>query len=124
MLNHRLDSALDLRRLQKNYIVRCNEDLSNILQGGTGNHEEVVLIRGDPVRPCAQIARCEGMLRKMRHVLAQVMQKQLLLEMEAQGSNAKQNMRQNLRSSLQHAHARISEKIQETEKHLLRLQAR
>eukprot|EP00933_Yihiella_yeosuensis_P035088 TRINITY_DN28557_c0_g1_i1.p1 TRINITY_DN28557_c0_g1~~TRINITY_DN28557_c0_g1_i1.p1 ORF type:complete len:108 (+),score=31.62 TRINITY_DN28557_c0_g1_i1:59-382(+) len=93
-----------IKRLQKNYLVRCNESLSNI-------------IPGSGVKPVSAIRRLEGEIKQLRTRLGLLTEEELMSQMD----NANQKKAKNAQE-LQAKKTELTERIKALEKQLLELE--
>jgi hypothetical protein len=94
-----------IKRLQKNYLVRCNESLTNIL-------------KGNGVKPGSAISRCERELGKLRKKLGKLTEQEILAADEKGPSQKKQQRTQ----QMQTRRTELQDAIMEKEKELLAFQ--
>merc|ERR1719316_1715585 len=100
----RAPSYKTIKRVQKNYLVRCNEALENI-------------IPGNGVRPASLIRRLENEIKSKRKELSELAEQELLAQVEV-GNHRKAKNHQEL---LQRR-AELSERIEKLEKELVDLE--
>mmetsp|Transcript_135483 Transcript_135483/g.235594 ORF Transcript_135483/g.235594 Transcript_135483/m.235594 type:complete len:109 (+) Transcript_135483:61-387(+) len=89
-----------IKRLQKNYLVRCNESLDNI-------------IPGNGVKPASLIRRLENEIAAKRKELGEITEQELLSQMD----NANQRKQKNV-AELASRRNELTERIKALEKEL------
>eukprot|EP00440_Ansanella_granifera_P018427 gb/GFBE01020012.1/.p1 GENE.gb/GFBE01020012.1/~~gb/GFBE01020012.1/.p1 ORF type:complete len:108 (+),score=35.96 gb/GFBE01020012.1/:1-324(+) len=90
-----------IKRLQKNYLVRCGESLSNIVPGAG-------------IKPASAIRRIEHEIKVQRQRLGQLTQEELSSQMEATSQKKVKNVQE-----LGNKKAELVERIKQLEKQLL-----
>mmetsp|Transcript_124583 Transcript_124583/g.346943 ORF Transcript_124583/g.346943 Transcript_124583/m.346943 type:complete len:108 (+) Transcript_124583:38-361(+) len=90
-----------IKRLQKNYLVRCNESLSDI-------------IPGSGVKPASLIRRVENEIKQHRQKLAKLTEEELLSQMDNTSVKKSKNVQE-----LSAKRAELMEHIKQLEKQLL-----
>jgi|Transcript_15041 hypothetical protein len=90
-----------IKRLQKNYLVRCNESLKNI-------------IPGDGVKPASLIRRLETEIKQKRKELGEMIEEELMSQMDTQTQKKVKNVQE-----LGQKKAELTERIKQLEKQLL-----
>mmetsp|Transcript_80770 Transcript_80770/g.140220 ORF Transcript_80770/g.140220 Transcript_80770/m.140220 type:complete len:108 (-) Transcript_80770:98-421(-) len=90
-----------VKRLQKNYLVRCNESLENI-------------IPGNGVKPASLIRRLENEIAQARKKLGAITEEELLSQMDNMNNRKQKNQ-----AELASKRNELTEKIKELEKQLL-----
>mmetsp|Transcript_75824 Transcript_75824/g.190748 ORF Transcript_75824/g.190748 Transcript_75824/m.190748 type:complete len:108 (+) Transcript_75824:132-455(+) len=90
-----------IKRLQKNYLVRCNESLKNIIPG-TG------------VKPVSLIRRIEDEIKQKRKELGAITEEELMSQMDNTSQKKVKNVQE-----LSTKRAELTERIKQLEKQLL-----
>lgn len=90
-----------IRRLQKQYLVRCGEPLENV-------------IPGNGVKPVSQIRRIEGQIKQLRQELGKIAQEELLVKEDTSNEN-----KGKLLAELEKRGAELTDKITDLQKQLL-----
>eukprot|EP00930_Biecheleria_cincta_P075490 TRINITY_DN62663_c0_g1_i1.p1 TRINITY_DN62663_c0_g1~~TRINITY_DN62663_c0_g1_i1.p1 ORF type:complete len:127 (-),score=32.17 TRINITY_DN62663_c0_g1_i1:72-395(-) len=90
-----------IKRMQKNYLVRCNESLSHI-------------IPGSGVKPASAIKRIESQIKEHRQRLGQITQEELMSQMDVTSQKKVKNAQE-----LSAKKGEITESIKQLEKQLL-----
>mmetsp|Transcript_80708 Transcript_80708/g.140071 ORF Transcript_80708/g.140071 Transcript_80708/m.140071 type:complete len:108 (+) Transcript_80708:99-422(+) len=90
-----------VKRLQKNYLVRCNESLENI-------------IPGNGVKPASLIRKLEKEIAENRKKLGELTEEELLSQMDNVNSKKQKN-----HAELAAKRNALTERIKELEKQLL-----
>ncbi|CAL1157646.1 unnamed protein product [Cladocopium goreaui] len=96
-----------LKRIQKTFLVRCNESLTKI-------------IPGNGVRPASQIRRLEKQLKEKREELGKLAEQELLSHMAMAGARKKAAEQQEVANK----RAKMAEEIKEMERQLNELELR
>mmetsp|Transcript_135081 Transcript_135081/g.288914 ORF Transcript_135081/g.288914 Transcript_135081/m.288914 type:complete len:109 (-) Transcript_135081:160-486(-) len=91
-----------IKRLQKNFLVRCNESLKNI-------------IPGNGVKPCSMIRRIEKEIQELRQKLGQITEEELMSQMD----NNPQNKKVKNIGELSAKRGELLERIKQLEQQLL-----
>eukprot|EP00929_Paragymnodinium_shiwhaense_P003390 TRINITY_DN103879_c0_g1_i1.p1 TRINITY_DN103879_c0_g1~~TRINITY_DN103879_c0_g1_i1.p1 ORF type:complete len:108 (-),score=52.73 TRINITY_DN103879_c0_g1_i1:167-490(-) len=90
-----------IKRLQKSYLIRCNESLKNI-------------IPGSGVKPASLIRRIENEIKMARTKLGQITEEELMNMMDNQSQKKQKNTQE-----LSAKRAELVERIKQLEKQLL-----
>lgn len=90
-----------IKRLQKNYLVRCNQSLKDI-------------IPGSGVKPASLIRRIEGEIRVYRQRLGQIAEEEMMNTLENQNPKKVKNNQE-----LSAKRTELTEKVKQLEKQLL-----
>mmetsp|Transcript_15828 Transcript_15828/g.22128 ORF Transcript_15828/g.22128 Transcript_15828/m.22128 type:complete len:110 (+) Transcript_15828:61-390(+) len=96
-----------LKRIQKTFLVRCNESLTKI-------------IPGNGVRPASQIRRLEKQLKEKREELGKLAEQELLNKLAESGARKKAGEYQ----ELQNRKTEMAEVIKDLERQLNELELR
>ncbi|CAE8610712.1 unnamed protein product [Polarella glacialis] len=90
-----------IKRLQKHYLVRCNESLSNIIPG-TG------------VKPASAIRRLENEIKQQRDRFGKLIEEELIGQMDSSNQKKAKNAQE-----LSARKVELTERIKQLEKQLL-----
>merc|ERR1719473_95687 len=90
-----------IKRLQKHFLVRCNDSLSTI-------------IPGSGVKPVSQIRRVEREIRLLRKELGQLTEQELLSQMDSANNKKVKNV-----TELNSRRVELTEMIKKKERELL-----